>query len=292
MRETRVLANAATRKLRLDDSLGGWPPPGRTFGMEKPMNRPRWFDGLLAWLVRRDWRVPLVGAWAVFLLIPVWKTGWVYDDMFNSSLPGLLIYHHRTPLEDALVQITHWTVNTGRFNPLIHILKEASFLVYRNLFWYKTALVAGVLVNLFVFYRLLKRLGASADLAAFCCFFAVTLIQLRVFDDPVYAYNDLMQWLFLGTILSLTTFHRYLTSGRIGWLALSIFLYLLTTLTYEITYLFWILHAGLFLTTRGRWARAAALIPFAFVAVPLTLGAALVHAHMGKCTRVTARTSI
>ena len=115
-----------------------------------------------SWLSRRDWRVPLIGAWAVFLLIPVWKTGWVFDDMFNSSLPGLWIYRDCSPVDDALIEIKGWMFGVGRINPLIHILKEASFWVYRDLFWYKTALAAGVLVNLFVFYRLLKRLGATA----------------------------------------------------------------------------------------------------------------------------------
>ena len=49
----------------------------------------------------------------------------------------------------------------------------------------------------------------------------MTFIQLRVFEDPVFAFNGLLQWLFLGTILSLGAFHRYLTGGRLGWLALS-----------------------------------------------------------------------
>ena len=106
---------------------------------------------------------------------------------------------------------------------------------------------------------------------------AVAFIQLRFFEDPVYSFNNLMQWLFLGTILSLDSFHRYLTTGRAGWLALSIFLYLLTALTYEITYLFWILHAGLFLTTPGRWSRAAAIAPFASIAVLLMLGGIWLH---------------
>jgi hypothetical protein len=222
-------------------------------------------------LRRCDWRIPLVGAWAVFLLLPVWKTGWVSDDVYSSLLPGKWIYLACTPVDDAFSEIKAWMFRQGRINPLIHILRQASFWVFRDLFWYKTALVAAVLVNLYIFYRLLKRLGASADLAALCCFLAVTLIQFRVFEDPVYSFNGLMQWLFLGTLLSLGTFHRYLKSGQLGWLAVSFLLYLLTALTYEMTYLFWILHAGLFFTTRGPWKRGAAVVPFAAVAVLLTL---------------------
>jgi hypothetical protein len=222
-------------------------------------------------LRRWDWRIPLVGAWAVFLLFPIWKTGWVNDDLYSSSLPGLCIYEKCSPVQFATAEINGWMFGVARINPLIHILKDASFWVLRDLFWYKTTVVALILVNLFVFYRLLKRLGASPDLAAFCCFLAVTFIQFRQFPDPVLAFNGLPQWLFLGTILSLGAFHRYLTDGRFRWLALSFLLYLATALTYEITYLFWILHACLFLTTRGRWIRAAAIAPFAAVAVVLTL---------------------
>jgi hypothetical protein len=243
--------------------------------------RSRLLGALLDGLSRCDWRVPLVGAWAVFFLFPVWKTGWVNDDMFNSSLPGLYIYHDISPVEDALGEIKGWTFGVGRINPLIHVLKEASYWLLRDLFWYKTALVTGVLVNLFVFYRLLKRLSASPDLAALCCLLAVTFIQFRLFEDPVHSFNNLMQWLFLGTVLSLSAFHRYLTGGRAGWLALSVLLYLLTALTYEMTYLFWILHAGIFLTTRGRWARAAALVPFVAIPVLLTLGSMWLRSRPG-----------
>jgi hypothetical protein len=244
------------------------------------MIRP-WLGSLLNGLRRCDWRVPLVGAWAVFLLFPVWKTGWVNDDLTNSVLPGLWIYRNCSPVEDALGEIDIWTFRVGRINPLIHVLKEASHGLLCDLFWYKTTLIAGVLVNLFVFYRLLKRLGAPPSLAALCCFLAVTFIQLRLFADPVYSMYNLMQWLFLGTVLSLGAFHRYLTGGRTGWLALSVFLYLLTALTYEMTYLFWILHAGLFLTTPGRWGRAAALAPFVAIPVLLMLGTMWLHTLPG-----------
>ncbi|HBI44106.1 MAG TPA: hypothetical protein DDY78_14825 [Planctomycetales bacterium] len=235
------------------------------------MIRFRWLGALLDGIGRSDWRVPLVGAWAVFLLFPLWKTGWLNDDLYNSSLPGLCIYQNCSPVDDALSEINGWTFKVARINPLIHILKDASFWLLRDLFWYKTTVIALVLLNLFVFYRLLKRLGASPDLAALCCFLAATFIQFRLFPDPVLAFNGLLQWLFLGTILSLGAFHRYLTGGRFRWLALSVLLYLLTALTYEMTYLFWVLHAGIFLTTRGRWIRAAALVPFVAVAVLLTL---------------------
>src|SRR5665213_501231 len=241
----------------------------------------RWLNAPLNGLRRCDWRIPLVGAWAVFLLFPIWKTGWVNDDMWNSALPGLWIYHDCSPVEDALSEIKGWTFKVGRINPLIHVLKEASHWLLRDLFWYKTTLIAGVLVNLYVFYRLLKRLGAPPSLAALCCFLAVTFIQFRVFADPVYSFYNLMQWLFLGTVLSLGAFHRYLTGGRAGWLALSVLLYLLTALTYEMTYLFWILHGGLFLTTPGRWRRAAALAPFVAIPVLLTLGSMWLHTLPG-----------
>jgi hypothetical protein len=243
--------------------------------------RSRLLGALLDGLSRCDWRVPLVGAWAVFLLFPIWKTGWVNDDIFNSSLPGLYIYRDISPVEDALGEIKGWTFGVGRINPLIHVLKEASHWLLRDLFWYKTTLIAGVLVNLFVFYRLLKRLGASPDLAALCCFLAVTFIQLRIYNDPVYSFYNVMQWLFLGTVLSLGAFHRYLTGGRAGWLALSVLFYLLTALTYEMIYLFWILHIGIFLTTPGRWARAAALTPFVAIAALLTLGSMWLHTLPG-----------
>ena len=99
------------------------------------MMRSGRFAALLNGLSRWDWRIPLVGAWAVFLLFPVWKTGWVGDDMFNSALPGLYIYRDISPVQDALNEIKAWTFGVGRINPLIHVLKEASHWLLRDLFW-------------------------------------------------------------------------------------------------------------------------------------------------------------
>jgi len=42
-----------------------------------------------------------VGAWALFLLWPVLDTGWISDDMYNASLPGLRIYTGRSLAADA-----------------------------------------------------------------------------------------------------------------------------------------------------------------------------------------------
>ena len=232
----------------------------------------RRLGALLDCLSRCDWRLPLVGAWAVFLLSPLWKTGWFNDDCYNSSLPGLCIHNNWSPVEDGLHEIHDWTFKVARINPLIHILKDASFWFFRDLFWYKTTIISLILINLLAFYRLLKRLSASPDLAALACFLAVTFIQFRAFYDPVLAYNGLLQLIFLGTVLSLSAFQRYLTGGRLRWLAFSFLFYVMTALTYEISYLFWLLHAGIFLTTRGRWIRAAALAPFVAVPFALTLG--------------------
>ncbi len=231
-----------------------------------------WWSGISA-VRRMNWRLLVIAAWAVFLLKPVWRTGWFGDDEINSLERGFLKYERISLLAHAFQEWKGWLFGVGRINPLIYLLKDATFWLFSDLIWYKTALVGLVLINLFAFHRLLRRLGACPDLAALACLLTATLIQFRdAFPDPVLSFNGLMQWLLLATILSLGLYHRYLTGGRRVCLAGGVLLYLAAALTYEMTYPFCLLHLGVFVTTRRVRGGAWTLAPFVAVPVLLTLG--------------------
>jgi hypothetical protein len=242
--------------------------------MECPPSQWGW-AGVLSF----DWRPLLIAAWGLVLLYPVRETGYLDDDFYNASLPGLWIYSGTTPLTDAYVESMAWIAG-GRINPVIHFWKDAMWWLFRDLYWYKWAQVVAVVVSLVVFYRCLRTMGAEANLAALTCILTTGLIQFRALCDPVLAFNFLMPGLLTLTALSLSLLRRHLVTG--GWLALagSVLLYSAAVLTYEMTYTFWLLHAWATLRSRPGWVRGVlTLLPFAGVPILLTLGSLLIRSH-------------
>ncbi len=233
---------------------------------------PSW-RGWAGVLSRIDWRPLLITAWGLALLYPVRETGWLQDDAFNASLPGAWLHNGTTPLSESWSEIVTWTFQSARINPVIHIWKNVSFWMIRDLYWYKWAEVAAVLVSLLVFYGCLRGMGADADFAGLGCLLTAGLIQFRALADPVIAFSGLLPMLLVLTALSLLLLHRHRVGGGRLALAGSVLLYAVAALTYEMTYVFWVFHAWVLLRGRAGWRRGArTLLPFVAVPVLLTLG--------------------
>jgi hypothetical protein len=147
---------------------------------------------------------------------------------------------------------------------------------------YKSYIIASTALNLLLFAGLLRRLTGSASLAALGVPVVAALFQFRVFDDPFLAYEGLLQYILLLTLLSLLALDRYLTGGRRRWLVASAALYLLLTLSYELSYPLFLLHAGL-MVARGRGWRATGLmtLPFAAAAVACAGASVILRALPG-----------
>jgi hypothetical protein len=224
---------------------------------------------------RVDWRPLLIAACGLFLLLPARDTGWVGDDALNSSLRGAWIYHNSSLLRGTLDEIHYWAFTVGRVNPLIYLWKNVTFAYLYDLYWYKWAQVAAVLVSLLVFYGCLRGMRADADFAALCCLLAAGLIQFRTLADPVLAFNGLLPLLLVLTALSVLLLYRHGLTGSPWPLAGSLLFYAAAILTYEMTYVFWALHAWVLVRTRPGWRRGArTLLPF--VGLPVLLGLASV----------------
>lgn len=212
------------------------------------------FGGGVGVARRIDWHVVVIAGWGLLLLYPIRQTGWIGDDMFNASLPGLWIYRAISPLADAWSEIRPW-MHGGRINPGIHLWKEASFWLFHDLYWYKWAQLGAVIGSLLVFYGCLRGMDADADFAALCCLLVAALIQFRGGNDPVLAYNFLLPMVLSATAVSVLLLHRFRVGGSRLALAGSLLLFAVVALTYEMTYPFWILHAWVLLRTRAGWKR-------------------------------------
>lgn len=218
--------------------------------------------GLLGRVRKTDWSLLAALAFAAFLLGPLFKTGYFGDDLMESLFRGMLLCRRQTFLQALLTDTQAW-LKAGRFFPLVLILPHSTFYLLSDVHLFKSFIFLLLLSNLALFAYLLRRLTGGLAFSAFSALLVVASFQFRAYYDPILGLYGLMQWLLLGTLLSLLALHQHLRSGKRLWLLLSVLAYLLTLLTYEITYPFIALHALLIFARDGNGRRALRkLLPF------------------------------
>ncbi|MFO0845568.1 MAG: hypothetical protein U0797_24815 [Gemmataceae bacterium] len=202
---------------------------------------------------------------ALVVLAPSLETGWVGDDAMNSTLPGYWRVLEVDPATETLAQIRAWW-DVGRFNPLMHVWKNAWFWCVRDLALHKSLILALVGLDLWLLYRLSRALGLGREAAALGALLAGLLIQFREYHDPVLAFNGMMQFvaaLVLGSLLCLC---RYRQTGRARWLVASLALHLAGCLTYECCLALCVAHAAWL-----PWRRAVPFVAAALLVLAVNL---------------------
>ncbi len=177
----------------------------------------------------------------VMALAPVLDTGYLHDDgLYEAPAPGGAMLSGKTEWDVILDDVLSW-ISIGRWHPLIAYRFPIFF--HLSLSSYKLLAVLFVLSNILLFGHLVKLLSGSKWFAQIAMMLPPIFFQFRVgYNDPIVAYYYLMQIIFLGTVGSLVFFIHYLREGRFIRLFAALFLYTTAMLTYEVAYIFWILH--------------------------------------------------
>jgi len=178
---------------------------------------------------------------AVISLSPMLKSGYISDDSLNSLTKGYLLDTHQTLPEMTYYHINAWVHNEGRFFPLAWY-GYSLFSVIDNLFLYKISILIVVIINILIFGYFIKTVTNSWSVTLLSILLPPLFFQYRLYHDPILSFSWLQQIVFLYTFVSLILLVYYLQNGKRFFLILSSFVYLLSLLTYEITYPFFIFH--------------------------------------------------
>ena len=198
----------------------------------------------------------------VFALAPLLWTGYYSDDAANSLLPGVLKVEGFSPLEYVRRMVMH-TVGGGRFFPLHIIFLYLLFYLVKNVIWYKAYILACVLLDIVLFYYLIRQIGRDRAFAGFATCLVIPLFQFRAFFDPILAFFGMLQLVVAGVLASLLMLQLWLDTNKRRWFVLSVATYLTVALTYEVTYPLCLLHLVLIWHGRRGWKERFALpLPF------------------------------
>lgn len=193
----------------------------------------------LAWLI----------ALASSVLGPVLGTGYWAEDLYQSMAPrASTVLNGGTYAGVILDHVIH-TVRLGRFFPLTGMLIPAVHAAFGEVWQYKAFLVGATLLDLVLFYALVRVLTGRRDFAAFSSCLAVGLLQFRATIDPFIGNVGMVQILVALLFGSLLALQRHLDrpggGPRSWWLLGSVSAFLACALFYEVSYVLVPLHLGL-----------------------------------------------
>ena len=167
------------------------------------------------------------------------------DDIYNFQLPGFFPYQFSGHLEFTWASITGW-ISAGRVFPFSGY---TSFLFGMNsVLIYKSIILFFILLNITLFSYLVYLISKSKSLALWVLSITSLMFQYRYYHDPILSFHALLQVLFLFTTLSLIFLKKYIDSSRFSYYIASLLFFVISLMTYEISYSFALLYVPIAFT--------------------------------------------
>jgi hypothetical protein len=202
---------------------------------------------------------------SVALLKPALKTGYYAEDHEHSNIRGILRTKGVTIL-DELKEYSGAVLAQGRFYPITPVLVRGLHYTTENAPRYKFVLLCGTIVELVLFFLLVRR-WTSDGFAGLTGLLFAGLYQFRLSPDPLLGYYLQMQVVAAGLFGSLLALELYLEGRGRVWLVLSALAYTLILLTYENCVTFAAIHLAVLAWRCPSWRqRLRTALPFAFIA--------------------------
>jgi hypothetical protein len=169
------------------------------------------------------------------------------DDLYNFQIPGLFPYQYSGPGEYSLKSVLGW-LNAGRVFPFSGYHAYLFEIAKNSILVYKSILLFLILLNISLFSYLTYLISKSKSLALWVLSITALMFQYRYYHDPILSFHGLLQFLFLYTTLALIFLKKYIDSGRFSYYIASLLFFVISLMTYEISYSFILLYVPIALT--------------------------------------------
>src|SRR4051812_34959086 len=132
---------------------------------------------------------------AAVFLSPALQTGYWADDLYQSVFPHAVMLINKCSFFDVASNHVKSTLLAGRFFPLTAALISTVHYLISDVWQYKAYIIATSILDLFLFYLLVRKLSGRRDYACFAACVTVGLIQYRFNVDPSIGFFGQMQLL-------------------------------------------------------------------------------------------------
>ncbi len=182
-------------------------------------------------------------------LKPLLSSGWYADETSASLSLYVAKMNDVSLLEKIKGDLMGGGKVPGRFFPLAGYA-FILFTIVPNVVTYKSIVLCLILFSIFLFYHFVKRISGNQHLALLTCAIMPAFFQFRFFYDPILYGSALMPVTLSLTLMSLILLDIFLETDKWRFLLLSAIIYLISVLTYEITYAFILLHISIIFIRR------------------------------------------
>jgi len=176
--------------------------------------------------------------WVVWVLFPLLDTGLMSDDAYNSQIAGTIITYGVTLWERLWSEIVGWAVGAGRIYPLNYMYLYTFYYFEPSVLLVKSITLSIICIDILLFSTIIRTLTRSRNLGYLCAFLVPLFFQFRFWHDPILGFTFLMPLMCMFLFLSILLLLKYLEKKENSYLVYFIILYLVSMLTYEITYAF------------------------------------------------------
>ena len=173
--------------------------------------------------------------WLGWILFPLFLSGFVSDDAYNSQIRGVLLYADISLFDRIVSEISYW-FDIGRFNPLNWIFWYVYFYLFPSLLLFKFFVFFLIYLNLIYFSKILEFITQSKLFSYYIVFMVPILFQFRYWHDPFLAFASIP----LACLLLFVSLHlliRYLETGRKSYYSYFVLIFLISLLSYELSYI-------------------------------------------------------
>jgi hypothetical protein len=204
------------------------------------------------------------------MLLPIGVTPYYGDDIFNSYINGAIASAH-APFWTFFQDLNANWMRAGRFFPGALIESYGLFHILPELAPYKAFQILITLLNVVTFYFVLRELRMSRAASLMAVVVLVASFQIRAYHDGLLGFSGNIEFItevaLIGT-LGLLIFAR---SGNRWWYAAAIAIYAAGLVTYEATYLYWIIFVAVLLLRLPVRRALVAAAPFVLMSAATIL---------------------
>lgn len=170
------------------------------------------------------------------ILIPVLNSDYFGDDLYNFQVRGAAPYYFDSIYELTVFYFKQW-VNQGRFFPLAWYV-YGFFYIFSDVFYYKIYLISITVLSVLTFSWMVYTLSSDKRLSLLVLVITPIFFQFRFYHDAFLSFHGLIQLVSIYLFVSIGFLKLYLNKQKYFYLIVSMLFWLISLLTYEITYTF------------------------------------------------------
>ncbi len=179
----------------------------------------------------------LVLTFFILCILPVFSAWYYGDDAVNRDIRAFMQVENKNIFRYIIDRLHYYLVTLGRLIPASNVQTSLTFYIVNGITAYRLYNAFMNLLAVFCFASMVKAYSGSQKF-----FYAVMILYpglfmfLTRYDDAITSYFMLIPTLVIYFSLSLILLKKFLVSRKALHLVLSVFIYLLSLLTYELSY--------------------------------------------------------